>query len=254
MHLLAGRRPRGDGGRHAVLDVVGVRRDDEGALPVVGHRLRGGHGRSLPPSRPHGQGNRAGLLGAARVPIVGPTGRRRPGGGTRREGPSHRAGALAACGLLGVARATRSLARRTAATGSDAGTVTRLTAAAVVSYLLTLVLTEGAIDLTGALTALLVVQATAYSTRQDGRRPRRRRPVRRPRRHPALQLVRPDLVEPRRGDRRLAGAGKVLRLGEQTLEVPITAMLILGVTNHDIAAEIRILNTLIGPASASPST
>jgi uncharacterized membrane protein YccC len=39
---------------------------------------------------------------------------------------------------------------------------------------------------------------------------------------------------------------KVLRLGEQTIEVPISAMLILGVTNHDIAAEIRVLNTLIG--------
>ena len=125
-------------------------------------------------------------------------------------------------------------------------TVTRLTAAAVVSYLLTLVLTEGAIDLTGALTALLVVQATAYSTVKMG-------------------AVRVGAV--------LSGVlvatllsnwvgltwwslgaaiaaslvlGKVLRLGEQTLEVPITAMLILGVTNHDIAAEIRILNTLIG--------
>jgi len=125
-------------------------------------------------------------------------------------------------------------------------TVTRLTAAAVVSYLLTLVLTEGAIDLTGALTALLVVQATAYSTVKTG-------------------AVRVGAV--------LSGVlvatllsnwvgltwwslgaaiaaslvlGKVLRLGDQTLEVPITAMLILGVTNHDIAAEIRILNTLIG--------
>ncbi len=124
--------------------------------------------------------------------------------------------------------------------------VTRLTAAAVVSYLLTLVLTEGAIDLTGALTALLVVQATAYSTLKMG-------------------AVRVGAV--------LSGVlvatllsnwvgltwwslgaaigaslvlGKVLRLGDQTLEVPITAMLILGVTNHDIAAEIRILNTLIG--------
>jgi hypothetical protein len=40
--------------------------------------------------------------------------------------------------------------------------------------------------------------------------------------------------------------GKVLRLGDQALETPITAMLILGVTNPDIAAETRILNTLIG--------
>ena len=125
-------------------------------------------------------------------------------------------------------------------------TVTRLTAAAVISYLLTLVLTEGAVDLTGALTALLVVQATAYSTLKMG-------------------AVRVGAV--------LSGVlvatllsnwvgltwwslgaaiaaslllGKVLRLGDQALETPITAMLILGVTNHDIAAEIRILNTLIG--------
>ena len=40
--------------------------------------------------------------------------------------------------------------------------------------------------------------------------------------------------------------GKVLRLGDQALETPITAMLILGVANHDIAAGIRIINTLIG--------
>jgi hypothetical protein len=122
----------------------------------------------------------------------------------------------------------------------------RLTSAAVVSYLITLVLTEGAIDLTGALTALLVVQASAYSTLKMG-------------------AVRVGAV--------LSGVlvagllstwvgltwwslgaaiaaslvlGKVLRLGDQALETPITAMLILGVTNHDIAAQIRILNTLIG--------
>ncbi|HET9872679.1 MAG TPA: aromatic acid exporter family protein [Propionibacteriaceae bacterium] len=124
--------------------------------------------------------------------------------------------------------------------------VLRLTAAAVVSYLLTLVLTEGALDLTGPLTALLVVQASAYSTLKMG-------------------LVRVGAV--------LSGVlvatslstwigltwwslgaaiaaslllAKVLRLGEQALEVPISAMLILGVSNHEIAAEIRILNTLIG--------
>lgn len=125
-------------------------------------------------------------------------------------------------------------------------TVVRLTAAAVVAYLLTLVLTEGAIDLTGALTALLVVQASAFSTLKKG-------------------VVRVGAV--------LSGVlvaiflsswigltwwslgaaiavslflGKVLRLGDQALEVPISAMLILGVTNHDIAAETRIFNTLIG--------
>ena len=46
--------------------------------------------------------------------------------------------------------------------------VLRLTAAAVVSYLITLVLTQGAIDLTGPLTALLVMQASAFSTLKMG--------------------------------------------------------------------------------------
>jgi hypothetical protein len=124
--------------------------------------------------------------------------------------------------------------------------VARLTAAGIVSYLFTLILTDGAIDLTGPLTALLVLQASAYSTLKMG-------------------VIRVGAV--------LTGVliatllstwigltwwslgaaiaaslllAKVLRLGEQTIEVPISAMLILGVTNHDIAAEIRVLNTLIG--------
>lgn len=124
--------------------------------------------------------------------------------------------------------------------------VARLTSAAVVAYLITLAVTDGAIDLTGPLTALLVMQASAYSTLRMG-------------------AVRVGAV--------LSGVlvatllsswvgltwwslgaaiasslflSKVLRLGEQALETPITAMLILGVTNPDIAAEIRILNTFIG--------
>ena len=40
--------------------------------------------------------------------------------------------------------------------------------AAVLAYLFTLVLTDGAVDLTGALTALLVVQASAVSTLKMG--------------------------------------------------------------------------------------
>src|SRR4029453_9367212 len=46
--------------------------------------------------------------------------------------------------------------------------VTRLTTAAVLSYLFTLALTSGAIDLTGPLTALLVMQDSAYSTLKMG--------------------------------------------------------------------------------------
>jgi len=124
--------------------------------------------------------------------------------------------------------------------------VVRLTTAAVVSYLLTLALTSGAIDLTGPLTALLVMQASAFSTLKMG-------------------AVRVGAV--------LAGVlvatlvsiwigltwwslgaviaaslviAKILRLGEQAMEAPISAMLILGVTGPNVAAEIRVLNTLIG--------
>ena len=46
--------------------------------------------------------------------------------------------------------------------------VIRLTTAAVLSYLITLALTSGAIDLTGPLTALLVMQASAFSTLKMG--------------------------------------------------------------------------------------
>src|SRR3954464_12939767 len=121
-------------------------------------------------------------------------------------------------------------------------------APAVAAYVLSQVVTHGTLDLTGPLTALLVVQATAFSTIKMG-------------------AVRVGAV--------LAGIlvatflsvwvgltwwslgaaiavslllAKVLRLGDQALEAPISAMLILGVSNHDIAAETRILNTLIGAA------
>jgi hypothetical protein len=124
--------------------------------------------------------------------------------------------------------------------------VIRLTTAAVISYLLTLTVTSGAIDLTGPLTALLVMQASAFSTLKMG-------------------AIRVGAV--------LAGVlvatfvsiwigltwwslgaviaaslilAKIFRLGEQAMEAPISAMLILGVTNPNVAAEIRVLNTLIG--------
>lgn len=128
------------------------------------------------------------------------------------------------------------------------GTVFRLTAAATAAYVLSQVVTPGTPDLTGPLTALLVVQASAFSTIK-------------------MSAVRVGAV--------LSGIlvatllstwigltwwslaaaiaaslllAKVLRLGEQALETPISAMLILGVSNHDIASETRILNTLIGAA------
>ncbi|WP_168202674.1 MULTISPECIES: aromatic acid exporter family protein [Georgenia] len=124
--------------------------------------------------------------------------------------------------------------------------VARLTIASVVAYLLTVWLVDGDVDLTGALTALLVVQASAAASLRMG-------------------VVRVGAV--------LTGVlvavtlsswvgltwwslgaavalalllAAVLRLGDQRLETAISAMLILGTGGQDIAAETRVLTTLIG--------
>ncbi|QGN31878.1 aromatic acid exporter family protein [Microlunatus sp. Gsoil 973] len=125
--------------------------------------------------------------------------------------------------------------------------VLRLSLAAVVSYLLTRAISgNGPVDLTGPLTALLVLQASTLSTLRMG-------------------VVRVGAV--------LCGvliaiflsnwigltwwslgaaimaaivAARLLRLGEQMLEAPISAMLILGVAHHDVAAYVRVINTLVG--------
>lgn len=146
--------------------------------------------------------------------------------------------------VLNPARSTgtRGQVRRTLSTTA------RLTVAGVLAYLLTLWLTSGPVDLTGALTALLVVQTSAFSTLRMG-------------------IVRVGAV--------LTGVlvavalsswvgltwwslamviaaslllAAALRLGEQALETPISAMLILGVGGQEIAAETRVVTTLIGAA------
>ena len=125
-------------------------------------------------------------------------------------------------------------------------TVTRLTTAAVIAYSLSSALTPGAADLTGPLTALLVMQASAFSTIKMG----------------AVRVgavlggvVVATLLSTWVGltwwslGAAIAASlllGQVLRLGAQALETPISAMLILAVTDPNIAAEIRVLNTLIG--------
>lgn len=127
-------------------------------------------------------------------------------------------------------------------------TVFRLSAAAVIAYLISQVLTHGALDLTGPLTALLVVQASAFSTIKMG----------------AVRvgavlsgILVATLLSTWIGltwwslGAAIAASlllAKALRLGEQALETPISAMLILGVSNHDVAAQTRILTTLIGAA------
>jgi hypothetical protein len=124
--------------------------------------------------------------------------------------------------------------------------VARLTTASVVAYLLTVWLIEGPVDLTGALTALLVVQASAAASLQMG-------------------VVRVGAV--------LTGVlvavtlsswvgltwwslgaavalalllAAILRLGDQRLETAISAMLILGTGGQEVAAETRVFTTLIG--------
>jgi hypothetical protein len=127
-----------------------------------------------------------------------------------------------------------------------AAQIARLTIAAVVAYLVADTLAPGILDLTAPLTALLVVQASTMGTLQMG-------------------LVRVGAV--------LTGVlvavglastiglswwslaiviatslllAKVLRLGDQSLETPISAMLILAVSAPGSAAEVRVANTLIG--------
>ena len=127
-----------------------------------------------------------------------------------------------------------------------AAQIARLTVAAVVAYLVADAVSPGILDLTAPLTALLVVQASTVGTLQMG-------------------LVRVGAV--------LTGVlvavgvasslglswwslalvitaslvlAKVLRLGDQSLETPISAMLILAVSSPELAAEVRVVNTLIG--------
>ena len=122
----------------------------------------------------------------------------------------------------------------------------RLTTAAVVAWLLAGRLTGISTDLTAPLTALLVVQASAFSTLR-------------------MSVLRVGAVLTgvlvAVGFSALAGLSwwslgavvaaslvlaRVFRLGEQALEVPISAMLILAVRSPDVAAEARIALTLVG--------
>jgi uncharacterized membrane protein YccC len=124
--------------------------------------------------------------------------------------------------------------------------ITRLTVAAVVAYVVADAFFPGILDLTAPLTALLVVQASTVGTLLMG----------------AVRVgavftgvlvaiaitswfglswwslalvIAASLI-----------LAKVLRLGDQTLEAPISGMLILAVSTPNVAAEVRIANTLIG--------
>lgn len=126
--------------------------------------------------------------------------------------------------------------------------ILRLTVATVLAYLACLLVPNGATDLTGALTALLVVQATAFST------------VR-------MAMVRVGAVLTgilvAIGVSTVVGLtwwslflavfaslalAELFHLGEQSLETAISAMLILAVSNPELAGEQRIVLSLIGAA------
>ena len=131
---------------------------------------------------------------------------------------------------------------------SAAAQIGRLTVAAIAAYWVANAVSPGVVDLTAPLTALLVVQASTVGTLRMG-------------------LVRVGAV--------LTGvlvavglassvglswwslgaavaASLVLatafRLGEQSLEAPISAMLILAVSSPELAGQTRVVNTLIGTA------
>ena len=126
--------------------------------------------------------------------------------------------------------------------------IARLTAAAVLTFLLVGVVSPGTSDLTGVLTTILVLQASAYATLKMG--------VLRVGAVLAGVLIATGLAGTFGLTWWSLGAaiaaalfvGKVLRLGEQAIEAPISAMLILGVVNSGLAGETRVLNTLIGAA------
>ena len=132
--------------------------------------------------------------------------------------------------------------------GAHASRITRLTVAAVIAYVVAKSVYPDLTDLTGPLTALLVVQATLYRSLHSG--------VGRVAAVLTGVLVASVLsswVGLTWWSLGLAiGASLVLatmmRLGDHLLETPISAMLVLGVTQHDVAAETRMANTLIGAA------
>ncbi|MBA2694807.1 MAG: FUSC family protein [Actinobacteria bacterium] len=125
-------------------------------------------------------------------------------------------------------------------------TTSRLTTAAVISYLLTLWLTDGPIDLTCSLTAILVVQTSAYSTVRMGMVR-----VGAVLTGVLVAVVLSSWVGLTWWSLAIAIAASlllaaILRLGEQALETPISAMLILAIGGQDIGTETRVVTTLIG--------
>ncbi|WP_168581718.1 FUSC family protein [Gephyromycinifex aptenodytis] len=142
-------------------------------------------------------------------------------------------------------RALASMRRGLERLNAQRSNILRLTAAAILAYVLSARLNPSS-DLTGPLTALLVVQASLVQSLRSGIG-----------RVGAVltgilvAILLSTWVELSWWSLGLAIAialslGYALRLGDHVLETPISAMLILGVAQHGVAAEIRLINTLIG--------
>jgi len=129
---------------------------------------------------------------------------------------------------------------------ADLGRVWRLTAAAVAAYVVALLLPATALPILAPLTALLVVQVTLVGSVRSS--------VDRVASVVAGVLVASAFAE-WVGFRwwslglLIAASlllGQLLRLGDNLLEVPISAMIVLGAGARDVAAVDRVLETLIG--------
>ncbi len=149
--------------------------------------------------------------------------------------------------LTRVRGATARFAGRVRRRGRPAATrAMRLTVPAVVAYVVARALFPHTQPLTGPLTALLVVQVSLFATLTTGLRR-------------VLAVVSGvllavllssvvDLTWWSLGAVIAASIviGQALRLGEHLLEVPISAMLVLGVTSAEQAAASRVAETLVG--------
>lgn len=130
----------------------------------------------------------------------------------------------------------------------DSSRILRLTAAAVIAYLIVGLVFPGLRDLTGPLTALLVVQASLVQTFSSG-----------------LGRIAAVLTGVLVATILASVTGltwwslglaiglalalaHLMNLGNHVLETPISAMLILGVSSPETAAETRVAMTLIGAA------
>lgn len=124
----------------------------------------------------------------------------------------------------------------------------RLTGAAVAAYLVARWLLPGGRSVLAPLSALLVVQVTLFSTLTAGIRRVVGVVI-----GVVVAVLFADLVELTWWSLAIVVAaaivvGQLLRLREQLLEVPISAMLVLSIGGTEAKAEARILETLVGAA------